>query len=436
MGASSARPMRSPDRGWGCAASRRSTSATVASTRERHCAHAETVAASSSPVSAISVAASWTSSSTSCPSSSRNRRAATTEVRVRPVVVSATHASCDHRRRADRGGGAARSRAARRPRGRSGPRRRDQPGRPAPARGPLPRSGRLPRRHPRARVRGRRRGVRTRGPRRRSRLARVRRRGRGCAGGVRRDPGRPVRARPRRARSRRHGRRAGSVRDRARRARHEGATCSRASGCSCTRSGRASAPPRSSSRSRWVLASSAPRARRRSSNAAASSGSSIGVVPPTTDTGELDVDGLAWSIVEKTEGGVHVTIDLVGGAYVDASTSRPRRRTAASCWSAPWPAPARRSSCPWSWASGSRSSGRCSAARNAPEKAAATEAFVRDVVPLLADGRVAPVVERVVPLGRRGGCLRARRVRRDVRQGHPRLPLSGRGLRRTGSGAG
>ncbi|HYL51359.1 MAG TPA: zinc-binding dehydrogenase [Acidimicrobiia bacterium] len=32
------------------------------------------------------------------------------------------------------------------------------------------------------------------------------------------------------------------------------------------------------------------------------------------------------------------------------------------------------------------------------EKAAATAAFTRDVVPLLADGRIAPVVHAVVPL--------------------------------------
>jgi NADPH:quinone reductase-like Zn-dependent oxidoreductase len=37
-------------------------------------------------------------------------------------------------------------------------------------------------------------------------------------------------------------------------------------------------------------------------------------------------------------------------------------------------------------------------ARNAREKAVATDAFVRDVVPLLAAGTVAPVVETVVPL--------------------------------------
>jgi len=39
-------------------------------------------------------------------------------------------------------------------------------------------------------------------------------------------------------------------------------------------------------------------------------------------------------------------------------------------------------------------------ARNAEEKAAATAAFVRDVVPLLADARIAPVVDAVFPLDR------------------------------------
>jgi NADPH:quinone reductase-like Zn-dependent oxidoreductase len=39
-------------------------------------------------------------------------------------------------------------------------------------------------------------------------------------------------------------------------------------------------------------------------------------------------------------------------------------------------------------------------ARNAEEKGAATSAFVRDVVPLLAAGRIAPVVDAVFPLDR------------------------------------
>jgi NADPH:quinone reductase-like Zn-dependent oxidoreductase len=39
-------------------------------------------------------------------------------------------------------------------------------------------------------------------------------------------------------------------------------------------------------------------------------------------------------------------------------------------------------------------------ARAAAEKADATSAFVADVVPLLADGRIAPVVDAVLPLER------------------------------------
>jgi NADPH:quinone reductase-like Zn-dependent oxidoreductase len=39
-------------------------------------------------------------------------------------------------------------------------------------------------------------------------------------------------------------------------------------------------------------------------------------------------------------------------------------------------------------------------ARSASEKAAATDGFVRDVVPLLAAQRIAPVVETVMPLDR------------------------------------
>ena len=57
------------------------------------------------------------------------------------------------------------------------------------------------------------------------------------------------------------------------------------------------------------------------------------------------------------------------------------------------------------------------------EKAAATDGFVRDVVPLLADGRLAPVVDDGHPARPRRRRLRPRRVRRDLRQGHPRLPL-------------
>ena len=39
-------------------------------------------------------------------------------------------------------------------------------------------------------------------------------------------------------------------------------------------------------------------------------------------------------------------------------------------------------------------------ARAVAEKGAVTDAFVRDVVPLLADGRLTPVVDAIVPLER------------------------------------
>ena len=105
-------------------------------------------------------------------------------------------------------------------------------------------------------------------------------------------------------------------------------------------------------------------------------------------------------MIEATDGGAHVTVDLAGGRYVEEPTSPPRGAAGASCWSARWRRD-RSDTCrsTWSWASGSRSSAPCSA-RDAQEKAAATDGFVRDVVPLLADGRIAPVVETVIPLDR------------------------------------
>jgi putative PIG3 family NAD(P)H quinone oxidoreductase len=122
-----------------------------------------------------------------------------------------------------------------------------------------------------------------------------------------------------------------------------------------------------------------------------------GVVPATTDTGDLDVDALAWSIVEKTEGGAHVTIDLVGGPYVEASVAAaaphgrivmvgamggPRASLVVPAVMGKW----------------LTIIGTVLRARSAAEKAAATDAFVRDVVPLLAEERIAPIVEATIPL--------------------------------------
>ena len=123
------------------------------------------------------------------------------------------------------------------------------------------------------------------------------------------------------------------------------------------------------------------------------------IVPPLTADGELDVDALAWNIVELTDGGVAVTIDLAGGRYVEVDIAAAALRGrivlvgAIAGISATLPVHitmAKRLSI----------FGTVLRARNAAEKAAATEAFVRDVVPLLADARIAPVVDAVYPLDR------------------------------------
>ncbi len=121
-----------------------------------------------------------------------------------------------------------------------------------------------------------------------------------------------------------------------------------------------------------------------------------GIVPPLTD-GALDVDALAWSIVDATSGGAHVTVDLVGGSYVEAdiaaAVTKGRIVLVGTIAGG-------RATVPIVSIMGKRLTivGTVLRARSADEKAAATAAFVRDVVPMLADGRVTPVVDTVVPL--------------------------------------
>lgn len=123
-----------------------------------------------------------------------------------------------------------------------------------------------------------------------------------------------------------------------------------------------------------------------------------GIVPPLSN-GELDVDALAWSIVEATDGGVAVTIDLAGGRYaeVDIAAAALHGRIVLVGAIA-----GNRATLPIHITMAKRLSifGTVLRARNAAEKGAATAAFVRDVVPLLADGRVAPIVDAVFPLDR------------------------------------
>jgi NADPH:quinone reductase-like Zn-dependent oxidoreductase len=123
------------------------------------------------------------------------------------------------------------------------------------------------------------------------------------------------------------------------------------------------------------------------------------IVPPLSDDGELDVDALAWNIFEVTDGGAAVTIDLAGGRYVEVDIA-----AAALCGRIVLVGAiaGNRASLPVHITMAKRLSiyGTVLRARNAQEKAAATAAFVRDVVPLLAAGRIAPVVDAVFPLDR------------------------------------
>jgi putative PIG3 family NAD(P)H quinone oxidoreductase len=122
-----------------------------------------------------------------------------------------------------------------------------------------------------------------------------------------------------------------------------------------------------------------------------------GIVPPTNAEGGLDVHSLAAEIVRLTGGGVDVVLDLVAGGYVEADI--------AAC------APLGRIVLIGTLAGGDaqlpiltvmqkrlRLFGTMLRNRSAAEKATATAAFTRDVVPFLADGSLAPVIDRVMPL--------------------------------------
>jgi putative PIG3 family NAD(P)H quinone oxidoreductase len=122
------------------------------------------------------------------------------------------------------------------------------------------------------------------------------------------------------------------------------------------------------------------------------------IVPPSNDDG-LDVDALAWSIIEATDGGADVTIDLAGGRYVEADIAAAARQGRIVLVGAIAGARATLS-VPAIMGKRLTIFGTVLRARDAEEKAAATAAFVRDVVPLLAERRVAPVVECVLPLDR------------------------------------
>jgi NADPH2:quinone reductase len=128
-------------------------------------------------------------------------------------------------------------------------------------------------------------------------------------------------------------------------------------------------------------------------------GLDAGIPPALTADGALDVDALARAIVEATGGGAHVTLDLVGGDYVvaDINAATPKGRIVLIGTIA-----GGRATVPIMGILGKRLTvmGTVLRGRDIAEKAAAMDAFVRDVVPMLADGRVAPIVEETFPLER------------------------------------
>jgi putative PIG3 family NAD(P)H quinone oxidoreductase len=122
-----------------------------------------------------------------------------------------------------------------------------------------------------------------------------------------------------------------------------------------------------------------------------------GIVPPVQADGSLDIAGLAFEILEATDAGADVVIDLVGGAYAEAAiaAAAPLGRIvlvgALAGATATLPIVA---------VMGKRLTihGTVLRPRDKTEKAAATAAFTRDVVPLLAAGTIAPVIDAVLPL--------------------------------------
>jgi putative PIG3 family NAD(P)H quinone oxidoreductase len=126
-------------------------------------------------------------------------------------------------------------------------------------------------------------------------------------------------------------------------------------------------------------------------------GLDAGITPTRTDDGALDVDGLAWKIAEATGGGPNVVLDTVGGDYViaDVNGAAPRARILLIGTIA-----GGRVTLPLMSILGKRLTviGTVLRGRDVDEKAAATDGFVRDVMPLLAERTMEPVVDATMPL--------------------------------------
>ncbi len=127
-------------------------------------------------------------------------------------------------------------------------------------------------------------------------------------------------------------------------------------------------------------------------------GLDVGVVPPLAEGGQIDAAVLASEIVAATDGGVDVTLDLVGGSYVEADIAASRLGGRIVMIGALAGARAELSVLTVMQRR-LRLHGTVLRTRSVEEKSAAVAAFARDVVPLLADGSITPITEEVFDLG-------------------------------------
>jgi putative PIG3 family NAD(P)H quinone oxidoreductase len=126
-------------------------------------------------------------------------------------------------------------------------------------------------------------------------------------------------------------------------------------------------------------------------------GLDAGIEAPRTEDGGLDVDALAWAIVEATGGGANVVLDTLGGDYVAADVNAAAAKARIVCIGT---IAGGRVTLPIMSILAKRLAliGTVLRGRDVVEKAAVTDAFVRDVMPLLAKHRIEPVVETIFPL--------------------------------------
>jgi NADPH:quinone reductase-like Zn-dependent oxidoreductase len=125
-------------------------------------------------------------------------------------------------------------------------------------------------------------------------------------------------------------------------------------------------------------------------------GLDVAIVPATRDDGSLDAGALAAAIIEMA-GEIDVVVNLVGGHYVEADVAACALKGRIVLVGA---LAGGRAELDVLSAMAKRLTieGTMLRSRDKKEKADATAAFARDVVPLLAAGTVAPVVERLMPL--------------------------------------